>query len=121
MFYQFLFIVMNGISFKRLNLFYFQLDEQSIVHAHCENHAVLSRNVYRFIRQLLLCNCCVINLISHLLGHMIEGGQRVTSSEYDLTKHEEYIRSKYSQLSQKFKLIRGDAYNSLDSNVSLWR
>ena len=82
------------------------------------NHEVVS--VHRFVRRLLLCDFCVLNLVSHLLGHMIEGGHEM-SSDYDLTEHKEYIRSKYSQLSKAFKLIRGEAFNSLDSNVALWR
>ena len=118
--YQFLFIIMNRNSFKRevLSIYSFQLNEQSVINVCCMIHGVV--NVYSFVRRLLECNYCVRNLMSHLLGYMIKDCLEMPNN-YDLSKHEDYIRFKYSKLAKPFRLIRGEAYNRLDSNIHVWQ
>ena len=99
-------------------IYSFQLNEQTVTDVCCMIHGV--GTVYRFVRRLLECDYCVCNLMSYLLSYMIIDCLEMPS-DYDLSEHEDYICLKYSVLVKPFRLIRGEVFNSLTSNISYWR
>ena len=76
--------------------------------------------VPRFVRKVLKCDHCFCNMLSHLLADMINDGLDMPS-DYDLSEHQDYIRTKYSTLIQPFHLVSGEDFNSLTSNISYRR